>query len=350
MGTGIILLALHNVLPHYASDIIGPLILDACAALTWVAARVFNRGSVNPYAVLAAAAAWIAISVFTGAHAGEQLSAALGIAISGCLYTAGAFDFWQARGEQLRGRWPMVSVLSLFAVSLFLAAIELSSSKHYLPTPPVGWFGIIHFVGLIYSVGAAISLIRMLKERSETEYKIAALIDPLTGLANRRAFMDRAQRIFDRSGHDEKPISLLMFDLDGFKGINDRFGHSTGDHVLRIFADDLSRVLRPADIAARMGGEEFVVVLPGCSIQAALAIADRVRRVFEGDARFLNGQRVGATVSVGVATAIEPASSLADILARADGALYQAKATGRNRIMAESDARDPQLPSVIRIA
>jgi diguanylate cyclase (GGDEF)-like protein len=221
----------------------------------------------------------------------------------------------------------------------------------YIPTPSIGWLGSIHFIGLINSVIGAISLVMMLKERSEAKYKTDALIDPLTGLANRRAFIDRAQRLFDRSGHDEKPISLLACDLDQFKRINDTFGHSTGDHVLRIFADGLSRVLRPADMAARMGGEEFAVVLPGCSSEAGLAIAGRIRAAFEDDARFVDGQRIGATVSVGVATVIGPRSSLSDTLASADGALYNAKTKGRNRVMlAESGSGDMGSSNVVRVA
>ena len=163
--------------------------------------------------------------------------------------------------------------------------------------------------------------------------------------------MDRAQRVFDRNAGDDKPISLLAFDLDRFKIINDTFGHPVGDQVLRMFADGLSWALRPADIAARIGGEEFAVVLPGCSVQAALAIADRIRASFQDNALFVNGQRVGATVSVGIATSLGRPSDLLGVLASADGALYQAKASGRNRIVqADDNGIDLTPANVIRIA
>jgi diguanylate cyclase (GGDEF)-like protein len=168
---------------------------------------------------------------------------------------------------------------------------------------------------------------------------------------NRRAFMDRAQRMFDRSQRDEVPISLLAFDLDRFKQINDKFGHPTGDHVLRIFADVLARTLRPADTAGRIGGEESAVALTGCSIQAALAIATRIRSAFQDDARFVNGHRVGATVSVGAATAPEHGCSLTDIISSADDALYRAKDLGRNRVAAaQRDSGNPDPTVVVRIA
>ncbi|MGA2794516.1 MAG: GGDEF domain-containing protein [Roseiarcus sp.] len=350
-GVGVTLLALHAVLPAYASTIIGPLILDLCAVLAWVAAGIFNRGRIRPYPVLAGAAAWIALLILTGAYASGQLAVALGWGISGCLYGAAAIEFWLGRNEKLRGRWPMIFLLGLMAIALFLLTIEFSFSTLALPMASISWLGIIHFVTLIYAVGSAAFLVMMLRGRSEAKHRAAALIDPLTGLPNQRAFMERAERMFDRTGRDEIPISLLAFDLDRFKSINDAFGHPTGDQVLRIFADVLSRALRPADMAARIGGEEFALALPGCGDQAALAIARRIRDTFQDDARFLNGRRLDATVSVGVATAPERGCSLDDIIASADGALYRAKGLGRNHVMAaESNSRDPPASVVTRIA
>ena len=163
--------------------------------------------------------------------------------------------------------------------------------------------------------------------------------------------MDRAERLFERSGRDEIPISLLMFDLDQFKAVNDTFGHPTGDDVLRIFGAVLSSAMRPGDIAGRIGGEEFAAALPDCGIRAGLAVATRIRAAFEREARFVYGRRVDATVSVGVATATEQGCNLADILASADGALYRAKSMGRNRvILANNNSRGPDPATVVRIA
>src|SRR5476649_664436 len=111
------------------------------------------------------------------------------------------------------------------------------------------------------------------------------------------------------------------------------------------------RALRPVDIAGRMGGEEFAVALPGCSVEAALAIARRVRSTFQDEARFVNGQRVGATLCVGVATAPEHGCSLADIIASADAALYRAKGLGRNRVMLAQGNSTGSVPATVaRIA
>ena len=349
-GFGILLLALQGLVPAFVSFVVGPSILDTCAALMWVAARVFNRSSVSPYKVIAGVMIWLAMAAVAGA-AGEQYSVALGSGISGFVYMAAAIEFWRGRAEYLHGRWPMISILCLFAISLLLASMGFLTATRHAPVPPIGWFGVIHFASIINAIGTATILTAMLKERSEQKHKRDSLIDPLTGLANRRAFTERAQRIFDRAARDGNLVSLLAFDLDKFKQVNDTLGHAVGDRVLRIFADCLTRVLRPSDIAARMGGEEFEVVLSGCSSEAALAIAGRIRAAFQEDARFVDGQRVGATVSAGVATVAGHGCSLTDTLETADGALYRAKNQGRNRVvLAGSVSEGPASPNVIRIA
>ena len=333
IGVGITLLALHTVLPESATAIVAPLILDVSAACTWAATRIFNRGSVERYPLVVAVGAWISIIIVTGATGHERLAAALGLGISASLYAAGANEFWLARSERLRGRWPMIFLLCLYAVSVFLLAVEVCLIRPLLETPSNSWLGAINFIGLVYAGGSAISLVTMLKDRSEIKHRAAALVDSLTGLANRRAFMESAQRMFDKQAGDDASISVLAFDLDRFKKINDTFGHPTGDHVLRIFADVVSRTVKPTDIAGRVGGEEFAVALLGCSMDAALAIARQIRGTFQEGAHSVDGRRVGATVSVGVATAPEHGANLAEIIASSDGALYRAKELGRNRVI-----------------
>ena len=349
MGVGIAMLAMHDIAPAWVSAALGPLILDLCGALAWVAARIFTRGSVKPLVAIAATGSWIALLGVEAASDSLQHAVALGVAITAGLYCAAAGEFWLGRAEKLRGRWPMISLLVLQAIALFLASIQYAASRLTLPT--VGWFGIIHFVGLVYAGGSVIFLTMMLNERREIRYRAAALTDLLTGLANRRALLDRAQQMLDRSLREGVPISLIAVDLDRFKNINDAFGHHVGDHVLRVFADVLSKVLKPTDMAGRMGGEEFVAILPGCDIEAALAVARRIRSNFQDDARFVDGHRIEATSSAGVATAPEHGGDLAEIMARADKAMYAAKDCGRNRVLpAEPYSRDPQPAIVIRIA
>ncbi len=350
-GVGIMILAFHDILPDFVLKIVGPLILSASSVLTWIAARAFNRRSIPLYPALVAAGVWNATAILAGAGGYEHLAAALGHGIVGIMIAAAAIEFWLDRGEKLQGRRPLIFLLGLQAIALFLDTVVVFATAPLLIAPPIGWFGFVHFVGLFYPAGAAFFLVAMLKQRREALLTAAALVDPLTGLANRRAFMNHAQRMFEQSERDENPISLLMFDLDRFKAVNDTFGHPVGDEVLRIFSVVLSQAMRPADIAGRIGGEEFAAALPGCGILGGFAVARRIRTAFDREAKFVNGRCVGATVSVGVAAAGGPGCSLDDVIASADDALYRAKALGRNRVVpAKSDSRDPDSTTAVRIA
>jgi diguanylate cyclase (GGDEF)-like protein len=350
IGAGITLLALQPVLPLYASEIIGPLILNGSAAATWIAALAFNRGTVKAVPILSLLGGWAASLALVGALGGQRVAPAFGISTGALFYAAAGVEFWLGRRERLRGRWPMIYLLGQQAAALFLGGIDFATSAHLLEMPELGWFGVVHFAELIYAVGSAISLVTMLKERTEAKHRQAALTDPLTGLANRRAFMERAERVFNRCQQNAKPVTILAFDLDNFKRINDTFGHPTGDDVLRGFGNLLSRMLRPSDLVARLGGEEFGAILPNCDLQVALAIAGRIRSAFQEEARFMNGRAIGATVSVGIATAAAD-QSLMETIASADDALYRAKNSGRNRVaVSERNYPAQNGANVVRIA
>jgi diguanylate cyclase (GGDEF)-like protein len=169
-----------------------------------------------------------------------------------------------------------------------------------------------------------------------------AVRDPLTGLHNRR-FLDRAldADLARRPRTDE--LSVLVVDIDHFKGINDRFGHAAGDLVLTSVAGRLAASVRDGDTVARLGGEEFVVVLPGADRERALLRAEQLRVDVGAAWHVLDGERVAVTVSVGVAVCPADGTSAAALLEAADRALYTAKATGRDRVVAASGATVPLL-------
>jgi diguanylate cyclase (GGDEF)-like protein len=157
-----------------------------------------------------------------------------------------------------------------------------------------------------------------------------ARTDTLTGLPNRRSFNEDLARRFDQWQRHNIPLSLLMVDVDSFKRFNDEHGHQTGDEVLRAIAQMLQKTLRQMDLAARFGGEEFALLLPGTNLQGATTVAERVRAAVASEALFHGGKELRVTVSIGV-------SSVADLddaelfIKRADEALYAAKNGGRNR-------------------
>jgi diguanylate cyclase (GGDEF)-like protein len=209
-------------------------------------------------------------------------------------------------------------------------------------------FAVMAFATVLYTITIAFLLLSMTKERGELRHKTAALVDPLTGLANRRAFLGDADEFMSRNGKRGEPISVMLADLDRFKAINDRFGHAVGDRVLQVFADMVRRTLRAKDLSGRLGGEEFAFLMPGTGAAEAARIAERIRAHFADAARSVDGHAVAPTVSVGVATTLASTVQLADLMAAADRALYRAKAEGRNRVaLVDCDAADDGAPSIV---
>jgi diguanylate cyclase (GGDEF)-like protein len=192
----------------------------------------------------------------------------------------------------------------------------------------------------------------MTKERTELQHKINATVDPLSGIGNRRAFLDGAHRLLARQTVDREPLAMLLFDLDRFKDINDRMGHAVGDRVLQTFAAATAATLGADVLFGRIGGEEFASLLPVGDLGEAYAVADRVRRNFaDNAARFANGDLI-PTVSVGVTLGMDGKSGVDTLLEIADRALYRAKANGRNRVEAtapldESGAPLACAPSIV---
>jgi len=162
------------------------------------------------------------------------------------------------------------------------------------------------------------------------QHRDQSIIDPLTKTFNRLAFDERMILEFARWKRDKKPLSLVVWDADHFKLVNDTFGHLAGDNVLRLIADTLRNNSRESDFIARYGGEEFVTILPGADGQAALVIAESIRKMVEFSNYSFEGKPVPITISAGIAE-FEDNDKPETVFARADGALYEAKRNGRNR-------------------
>ena len=167
-----------------------------------------------------------------------------------------------------------------------------------------------------------------------------AVMDQLTGLHNRRFMDNRLAVMFDESALRARSLSLLVLDIDHFKSVNDSWGHDAGDEVLREFADRVRACTRGIDLVARMGGEEVVVVLPDTGSDAAYRVAERIRERVESSPFAVqnNTRDIKVTVSVGVSNRRAGDASSADMMKRADDALYRAKAGGRNRVIVASAA------------
>jgi len=171
------------------------------------------------------------------------------------------------------------------------------------------------------------------RKAAESQLRQMAATDSLTGLHNRRSFEDRAKVELERWRRYEQPLSLIIIDADHFKAVNDTYGHQVGDEVLLAIAGLCRTSIRRIDMPARIGGEEFAVLLPSTNLDSAAAMAERIRSRAESAKSMSRSQRVKVTLSLGVATCSEAAHDIDSLLRLADEALYAAKADGRNRVV-----------------
>jgi len=185
--------------------------------------------------------------------------------------------------------------------------------------------------------------------------RVESLTDPLTTLANRKYFDNALAKGIAEAQEKNEPLALLMADIDHFKGFNDRYGHLTGDQVLRLVALSVKQNVKGRDVAARYGGEEFVVALPSTSLQSAITVADQIRRAVMTKElmKRSSGERLGrVTISIGVAV-VRPSDTPQLLIDRADKCLYAAKRHGRNRVICEVDpeaSADQAAPMSARVA
>ncbi len=163
--------------------------------------------------------------------------------------------------------------------------------------------------------------------------------DPLTEIYNRRTYEASIAAEFERFQRYRKPFTLIFFDVDNFKSVNDRYGHDAGDRVLKAIARKVREVLRKPDVFARYGGEEFIVILPETELDNGLSVAMKIREMIEETIFEYEGERVGITISVGVTESNAADTEPLQIAQRADRLLYRAKTEGRNRVVSDADGK-----------
>jgi diguanylate cyclase (GGDEF)-like protein len=332
-------------IPFMPASLPSALLFLACGMI-WNAARLFHNRRILWPALGAGAVTWLVactVPSFTQMSTHRIVLASVIVAIYTFLTAA---ELWRERRKSLVGRWPALVVPALHG-TVFLFPIPIASlmpGETSTVTLATGWIAVLILEMLMYAVGTAFIVLVLAKERTLRMHKNAALTDPLTGLFNRRGLVEAARDLAEKYARKAgKPVAMLVFDLDHFKSINDRFGHAVGDDVLKLFASTANSSLRLTDFIVRLGGEEFAAIMPG-TLEEGVIVADRVRKQFEEAARTVSGHYIGATVSVGVA-AHETAANIDALLERADIALYAAKANGRNRVEAEAPQFDMLLSS-----
>lgn len=322
----------QSVVGEFWSVTIGHVLLAIAYGVVWHGVRIFNHRPASWWLSLAGAGVWIAATQIDAFYASLQARTALMAAIVISYSSLAAVDFWHARHEGLVSRWPVIVILVLHAI-IFLTRIPLAGlvqMPDQITRLEIDWLTFLVLETILHAFCVAYLFGSMARERVVLWYKNASLTDPLTGIANRRAFMHQGEKLLDRARYDGTPIALLALDLDRFKEINDRYGHPVGDDVLIAFSRMVAAALRPTDLLGRLGGEEFACLLPDTSADNAVLVAERLRNACSQLTHRAGGQSFATSVSIGLAMA--DGGDLAALLARADRALYRAKTNGRNRV------------------
>jgi diguanylate cyclase (GGDEF)-like protein len=340
-GAAYILGAVSVAISTLASSTLGEALSLACNAMgfvacgvVWNAARVFHGRKPNWAGVFLGAIAWVA-SMVTVAPEAMALRMTIGAAIVAIYAGLTAGELWSERRRSLQKRWPAIVVPLLHGFVLMLPILLGDLLRADSGAFANIWVTAFSINLVLYAVGTVFIIFLLVSDRTVRAHKTAASVDPLTGMFNRRGFAEATSRMIAREAAAGRPVTVMIFDIDHFKSINDRFGHPTGDEVLKVFASIVTNSLRISDLCGRIGGEEFAALVP-CSIEEAVLAAERLREAFETCGIVIDDGPVATTVSIGVAGG--PAGTELDILlASADTALYQAKRGGRNRVAAATE-------------
>ena len=337
------LLAAHDIMPADPLFIAGNFLLAASFMMQAAALIEFQRRTL-PVAPLVAAPVGVALVCLLFARSDAALAAAGDLSQALCCVAV----LWQTRRGDIHHehRTRMLMMLAyglLVAMFLVRATIEMMPSGlaaapvEQSPAPGLGYLLAIATVVL-----SSFGFLLMHKERAEDEMHKLATVDPLTGVFNRRTFIELAERELARCRRGGLPLRLLMLDMDHFKRVNDTRGHLVGDDVLREFARTVADCLRREDLLVRYGGEEFCVLLPGADAGTALTLADRIRATIDGTHMNTRDGPVHITTSVGICgDDAKLIDSLDSLLSCADGALYLAKAAGRNQVVSSMFKASP---------
>jgi diguanylate cyclase (GGDEF)-like protein len=341
-GTAYLLGAASVALWTLSSGSLGPMLSLALNAvgfiacgMVWNASRVFRGRKPNLPGLLFGAIAWIA-AVMTLAPEASAMRMTIGAGIVAVYAALTATELWSERRRALQRRWPaiVVPVLHGFVLMLPILLGDLLRPHDDQFSASI-WVTVFSVELVLYSVGTVFIIFMLVSERTVTAHKTAASVDPLTGMFNRRGFAEASSRVIEREANAGRPVTVLIFDIDHFKSINDRWGHPAGDEILKLFAAVVVNGLRISDLSGRIGGEEFAALLP-CSLEEGVIAAERLRAAFANSGIVVEDGPVDTTVSIGVAGG--PAGTeLEVLLAAADAALYQAKRCGRNRVEAAEE-------------
>lgn len=330
------LFALRGRIPDFWSICAGNVAIVGCHALLIFAIAEFQRRRVPPWLL------WSPVAIIGVAFGAFMSDIAIRVTISSAVFLVQDLVLLRLllgdlRKTAGRGQHLIVVAIAINLVIMVYRAFIAFTDPHFIHhiTDAGTSQTLVYLSAFVSLTLAAVGFLLMTKESADEKTRQMAMTDKLTACWNRFRIEEVAQQELARLQRYATPVSLIMIDIDHFKSINDKFGHATGDAILQGFAATARACIRNTDVLGRWGGEEFVVVLPASGFSAAADTAERIRQAVEA-AAYLGGIRI--TVSLGFSSC-QSTDTWSDWLRRADTALYQAKARGRNRVEAEMPLR-----------
>jgi diguanylate cyclase (GGDEF)-like protein len=344
---GLTLILLRGRIPDWTSTTLANAMMTLGFGFLWSVASLFVHDKVSVPAIFSGSLVWLAASAPPAFHADTALRMALISFIAAAYSTSGGWLLWQGRQHGRPARLAL-SILAFGHATLVAARGIVALFLPPMPSPFEGtWLqNVLMLEAPVTLIAGCFLAIGMMREQAESELRRNAEIDALTGVLNRRAFWGLAGERVKEAMRVKRPLILLLFDLDHFKSINDRFGHAIGDLILKLFAETAAQAIRVTDVFGRIGGEEFAALLPGCDAATGHQIAERIRADFSLRTATEFGAEATATVSIGIASNGADAADLDALMLRADAALYGSKRGGRDRV---TDASVAERMPIIRV-
>ena len=260
----------------------------ACG-MVWNASRVFLGRKPNLPGLLFGAIVWVGMALAVPSL-NPAMRLIVGAAIVAIYAGLTASELWSERRRTMHKRWPAIVVPVMHGCVLALPILLGSLLRPHDETFTSSiWVTAFSIELVLYAIGTVFVIFMLVSDRAVTVHKTAASVDPLSGMLNRRGFSEASNRVIEREAAAGRPVTVMIFDIDHFKGINDRFGHPAGDEILKLFSTVVVSNLRISDLSGRIGGEEFAALL-ACSLDEGVIVAERVREAFEAIQHRLRGR------------------------------------------------------------
>jgi diguanylate cyclase (GGDEF)-like protein len=343
-GIGVGMVALRGSLPEFLSIEIANTVALAGIGLWIVGMMQFDNRRLDPFAAIPALI-WVAGMFLDPVRETFSYRVALyhGAASVGYLILIGAILWGENHRSSTRRLFAACIGVQLLSSALVATLVLVSEPSSFSTDTKSIW---LLLTAALCFVAAVMSGAKLINERSEAKLKLLAVTDPLTGILNRRGLIEEFHRLKRSTSHTGGMLALIHLDLDGFKQINDIYGHQAGDEVLVAFGRIGTAAQRGRGSFGRMGGEEFASIMHvGDTIEAA-SVAEAVRTTLKRQPILVGEHRIAVTVSIGIAVADAKAADLDALLSAADRALYTAKTSGRDRTAIGTERDVSVIPAV----